>query len=64
MINEPILDEKRRAYTLKETAALLGISYITAWRLVKRGKLRSSNALRTMLIPSEEIDRFLRETTC
>jgi hypothetical protein len=53
----------RLAYSLKETATILGISYITAFRLVQRGLLRSSSALRTKLISHSEIERFLRATT-
>ncbi len=51
----------RLAFTLNETAQMLGVSYITAFRLNKRGLLRSSSALRTKLIPRSEIERFLRE---
>lgn len=53
----------RLAFTLKETAALLGISYATAFRLVQRGLLKSSRALRCKIISKSEIERFLRETT-
>jgi hypothetical protein len=49
----------RLAYTLKETAQILGISYISAYRLVQRGLLKSSDALRTKMIARTEIDRFL-----
>jgi excisionase family DNA binding protein len=54
---------KRLAYSMLETAELLGVSYITVHRLVKRGLLKSSTALRHKLIPLTEIQRFLRETT-
>ena len=59
-INSP--DLPRLAYTMEETADLLGVSYITVHRLLKRGLLRSSNALRHKLIPRTEIERFLAET--
>jgi excisionase family DNA binding protein len=49
-------------YTMAETAEVLGVSYITVHRLLKRGLLRSSNALRHKLIPHSEIDRFLKMT--
>lgn len=52
----------RLAYTLKETAKLLGVSYMTVNRLIQRRLLKSSLALRTKLIPKKEIERFLRET--
>jgi excisionase family DNA binding protein len=52
----------RLAYTMAETAKILGVSYITVHRLLKRGHLKSSKALRHKLIPASEIQRFLRET--
>lgn len=47
---------------MREAAAMLGISYISVHRLLKRGLLRSSTALRHKLIPATEIDRFLKST--
>jgi hypothetical protein len=52
----------RLAYSMTETADLLGISYISCHRLLKRGLLRSSSALRIKLIPHSEIERFLKTT--
>jgi len=52
----------RLAYTMQETADMLGVSYITVHRLLKRGLLRSSLALRHKLIPASEIERFLKST--
>jgi excisionase family DNA binding protein len=52
----------RLAYTMEETAKILGVSYITIHRLLKRGKLRSSSALRHKLIPMTEIERFLKSS--
>lgn len=52
----------RLAYTMKETAEMLGLSYITVHRLIKRGLLRSSKALRHKLIPATEIEKFLKST--
>jgi len=53
----------RLAYTMRETAEILGVSYITVHRLLKRGKLRASDAVRNKVIPHFEIERFLREST-
>jgi excisionase family DNA binding protein len=50
------------AYTMEETAQVMGVSYITVHRLLKRGLLRSSTALRSKLIPRAEIERFLKAT--
>ncbi len=52
----------RLAYTMRETADILGVSYITVHRLLKRGLLKSSSALRHKLIPGSEIARFLEST--
>jgi excisionase family DNA binding protein len=57
--NQPL---PRLAYTMEETAKILGVSYITVHRLLKRGLLRSSSALRHKLIPGSEIERFLKAT--
>jgi hypothetical protein len=53
----------RLAYSMRETAVILGVSYITVHRLVQRGLLKSSTALRHKLIPLFEIERFLKATT-
>jgi DNA-directed RNA polymerase specialized sigma24 family protein len=47
---------------MRETASILGVSYITVHRLIKRGLLKSSSALRHKLIPGFEIERFLKAT--
>src|SRR5262245_54766821 len=52
----------RLAFTMRETAAILGISYISVHRLLRRGLLKSSTALRHKLIPRVEIEKFLRTT--
>lgn len=52
----------RLAYTMRETGEILGVSYITVHRLLKRGKLRASDAIRNKVIPKTEIERFLRDS--
>lgn len=52
----------RLAYTMRETAEILGVSYITVHRLLKRGKLRASDAIRNKVIPKTEIERFLQDS--
>jgi len=47
------------AYSLSETAESLSVSYVTVHRLIKRGLLKPSGALRHKLIPVSEIERFL-----
>ena len=61
--SEPgMLNHGRLAYSMKEAAVALGVSYTSVWRLVKRGKLRCCSALRNKLIPHFELERFLRES--
>ena len=59
MADELSLKQKlsRLAFSYRETAALLGISYTSVYRLVKRGELKTSHSLRR--IPAAEIERFL-----
>ncbi len=52
-------DLPRLAFTMRETSKILGVSYITIHRLLKRGLLHSSSALRHKLISKTEIERFL-----
>ena len=53
---------QRLAYSLKETAAMLGICEKSVRRLIYRGLIRPCRALRHILIPRTEIERFLRDT--
>lgn len=52
----------RLAYSVRETAEILGVSEISVYRLLERKLLRSSKALRHKLISRAEIERFLAET--
>ena len=51
------------AFTRQEAAETLGISTVSIDRLVKRGLLRPSLALRRPLFAVWELERFLRETS-
>ena len=53
----------RLAYSMRETASMLGVNYQTVYRLNKRGLLKSSGKLRTKLFPVTEIERFLTATS-
>jgi hypothetical protein len=53
----------RLAFTMKETAEILGVSYITVHRLIQRRLLRSSLASRKKIIAKTEIERFLKDTS-
>jgi DNA-binding CsgD family transcriptional regulator len=50
-------------YTIKETARILSMSEKSVRRLIKRGLLKCSHALRTILITSESIEAFVKMTT-
>jgi excisionase family DNA binding protein len=52
----------RLAYSVRETAVILGVCEKTVRRLISRGLLKSSSALRHILIPKKEIERFLEDT--
>ena len=56
------IKNQRLAYTMQETAKILGVSYITVHRLIKRKHLKCTASLRRKIIPAFEIERFLRET--
>ncbi len=47
------------AYSVKEAALALGLSEITIYRLLNKGKLKSVPSLRHKLIPAKEITHFL-----
>ena len=53
---------QRLALTISETSALLGVSDKSVRRLIDRGLLRPSRALRHLRIPRWEIERFLRDS--
>ena len=57
-----LLIARRMAFSVRETAEMLGVSEKTVRRLINRKLLRSSHALRHLLIPKKEIERFLDET--
>lgn len=52
----------RLAFSIQETAQMLGVCDKSIRRLIDRGLIRPSRALRHLLIPKDEIERFLRET--
>ena len=54
---------KRLSYTKAEAAALLGISMPTLDRIVRRGLIKPSRALRRPLFSRRQLERFLEDTT-
>ena len=54
----------RLAYKIHEAAALLGVSVVTIRRAIKRGLIKPSRAFRHVIISAEELQRFLKLTSC
>lgn len=63
MDRNPTPQMARLAFSRREAADLLGISEPSLDRLVQRGLLRPSRALRRPLFTAREIERFLADTT-
>ncbi len=54
-------ETERLAYSIKESADLLGVDYFSVYRLIQRGKLRACRALRgKLLVPRSELLRLLK----
>jgi hypothetical protein len=53
----------RLAFSMRECATMLNISYISVWRLVARGLLKPSTGLRHKRISLVEINRYLAATS-
>jgi excisionase family DNA binding protein len=52
---------ERLAYSVQESADLLGVNYFTAYRLIQRGKLRACRVLRgKLLVPRSELLKLLK----
>lgn len=49
----------RMAYSIDETAAILGLSVTTIRRLVARGRLRTIPGIRHRIIPRAQIEKLL-----
>jgi excisionase family DNA binding protein len=61
VIAKPTVEVRRRAFSIKETAIILGVSPPSVRRLIARGLLRPNRALRHIRISEAEIDRFLEQ---
>ena len=53
----------RLTYRVHEVAEMLGVSEKTVRRLIARGLLKPSKALRHHLIPRHQVEEFLRATS-
>lgn len=52
--------QPKLGYSIAEAANALGLSYPSTYRLLKRGKLRSIQVLRTHIIPHESLEKLLK----
>ena len=56
-----LLESKRLAYSIAESAQLLGVHYFSVYRMVQRGKLRACRVLRgKLLVPRSELLKLLK----
>ena len=54
--------EERLAYSVEESAQLLGVHYFSVYRLIQRGKLRACRVLRgKLLVPRTELLKLLKK---
>jgi excisionase family DNA binding protein len=53
--------ERRRAYSVRETARTTNLSYATIYRLIGKGKLRTVKIGGRRLIPASALDALLEE---
>jgi hypothetical protein len=57
-----LIEELPAAFRLKDAARYIGgVSAPTFHRLIQRGLIRPNRAIRHLLFPREELDRFLRD---
>ena len=54
-------DQDRLAYSMREAAASLGICERSVWQAIKDGRLKAARLGRSVRIPADELDRFVRE---
>lgn len=53
-------DSERLAYSVEESAQLLGVHYFSVYRMIQRGKLRACRVLRgKLLVPRSELLKLL-----
>ena len=52
---------ERLAYSVQESAEMLGVNYFSVYRLIQRGKLKPCRALRgKLLVPRTELLKLLK----
>ena len=52
---------ERLAYSIQESAYMLGVNYFSVYRLIQRGKLKACRVLRgKLLVPRTELLKLLK----
>ena len=60
-LEEPPATTERLAYSVQESADMLGVNYFSVYRLIQRGKLKVCRALRgKLLVPRSELLKLLK----
>jgi len=54
--------EGRIAYSVSEASQLVGVSYTTLWRAIRRGDLRPIKGIGLLRISKKELERFIEDT--
>ena len=58
---QALMQTERLAYSVEETAELLGVHYFSVYRMIQRGKLRACRVLRgKLLVPRSELLKLLK----
>jgi len=63
MVQSSLNGSSRVLYSVDEVAEMFGVCNKSVYRLIARGHLKASNALRHKRISRESIDAFVRTTT-
>lgn len=63
MVQSVLNGSSRRLYSVEEVAEMFGVCNKSVYRLLARGHLKASSALRHKKISRESIDEFVRTTT-
>ena len=60
-VEEQLATPERLAYSVQESADMLGVNYFSVYRLIQRGKLKVCRALRgKLLVPRSELLKLLK----
>ena len=54
--------EDRLAYSVLEASQLVGVSYTTLWRAIRRGDFRAIKGMGLLRISKRELERFTQDT--